>query len=82
MKVAFGYPTMFLHVQFCDYRHDFVETHELDKLIELRQIKQFYRPSEGRWIDIGLDQVRRSGGHYAGPERRRFHVTGLSGERE
>jgi hypothetical protein len=48
----------------------------------LRQIKQFYRPSEGRWVDIGLDRVRRSGGHYAGPERRRVHVTGLAGERE
>jgi hypothetical protein len=71
---------MFLHVQFRNYRHDYVEAHELDRLIELRQIKQFYRPSEGRWVDIRFDRVRGSGDHYAGPERRHVHITGLSGQ--
>lgn len=62
---------MFLHVQYRDYRHDFVQARDLDRLIELGQIKQFYRPSEGRWVDIATDRVRGSGGYYGGPERRR-----------
>jgi len=62
---------LFLHVQYRDYRHDFVEASHLEKLIEFRQIKQFYRPSEGRWVDIAVDRVRGTGGYYIGPERRR-----------
>jgi len=65
---------LFLHVQYQDHRHDFVEANHLDKLIELRQIKQFFRPSEGRWVDIHIDKVRGIGGDYSGPERRRNHL--------
>jgi hypothetical protein len=68
---------LFLHVQYLDHRHDYVEAHHLDRLIESREIKQFYRPSEGRWIDITFDRVRGIGGHYIGPERRRTHLAGV-----
>lgn len=68
---------MFLHVQYRDNRHDFVKANHLDKLIELRQIKQFYRPSEGRWVDIAVDPVREVGGNYGGPERRRMHFADI-----
>jgi len=68
---------LFLHVQYRDNRHDFVKANHLDKLIELRQIKQFYRPSEGRWVDIAVDPVREVGGNYGGPERRRMHLADI-----
>jgi hypothetical protein len=67
---------MYLQVQYRDLRYDYVDTRTLDRLIEFRRIRQFFRPSEGRWVDIGLDRVRGLGGDYEGPERRRI----LSGE--
>jgi hypothetical protein len=62
---------MFLQVQYKDFRYDYVDTHALSVLIDLRRIKRFYRPSEARWVDISLDRVRGIGGDYIGPERRR-----------
>jgi hypothetical protein len=52
----------------CDF--DYVTRKLLDTLITQDGITHFYRPSEGRWINIKLDPVRGSGGGYQGPERR------------
>jgi len=40
----------------------------LDELIRSQKISHFYRPSEGRWVDILVDPVRGSG-HTRGAER-------------
>ena len=42
----------------------------LNELVRSKSIKRFYRPSEGRWVDITDDAVRRSETQYKGPERR------------
>jgi hypothetical protein len=52
----------------CDF--DYVTRELLDTLIRQDIITHFYRPSEGRWINIRLDPVRGRGGGYKGPERR------------
>jgi hypothetical protein len=52
------------------YDFDYVTSELLDTLIEQDEISHFYRPSEGRWINIRLDPLRGSGGGYQGPERR------------
>ncbi len=53
-----------------EYGFDYVASDLLDVLIRQDGITHFYRPSEGRWIDIKFDPVRGSGGGYQGPERR------------
>ena len=45
----------------------------LNELVRSNRIKQFYRPFEDRWVDIGVDAVRRSETQYGGPERRVSH---------
>jgi hypothetical protein len=44
----------------------------LDTLITSDQIKQFYRPSEERWVTLGVDPVRKAENTHRGPERRRL----------
>ena len=51
--------------------HDIVPAFMLDKLIAAEKIKQFYRPSERRWITLGLDPVRTTARTHDGLERRR-----------
>jgi len=45
----------------------------LNELVRSNRIKQFYRPSEDRWVAIGADPVRSSEIQYKGPERRVSH---------
>ncbi len=50
---------------------DIVPPSMLDELITSEKIKQFYRPSEGRWVTPGVDKIRKAKGKHKGPERRR-----------
>jgi hypothetical protein len=50
--------------------YDIVSDTMLDDLIEDGAIAQFYRPSESRWVTVGVDAVRGPGSLYTGPERR------------
>ena len=50
---------------------DLVPPYILDELIALEQIRQFYRPSEKRWVTIGHDPMRSNLGVFSGPEKRR-----------
>ena len=61
-----------IEVEYHDDTHAFVDDHELEDLIRFGIIKKFYRPSEKRWVAIGIDEVRcgRESG-YTGCERRR-----------
>jgi len=51
--------------------HAFVDDFSLDDLIRSRMIKRFYRPSEKRWITIGIGPLRSAQKDYCGMERRR-----------
>ncbi len=41
-----------------EYGFDYVACHLLYALITQDVITHFYRPSEGRWIDVKIDPVR------------------------
>ncbi len=61
---------MMIKVQYQNNHYDFVNTPTLDRLLGRNEIRQFYRPSEKRWIDVYRDPIRRKKGRYSGPERR------------
>ena len=54
----------------------------LNELIRSNSIKQFYRPSENRWVDVSGDTVRRGEARYKGPERRVSYRKGDKQEEE
>jgi hypothetical protein len=61
---------MVLHIQYQNNRFDYVNSNILDRLINTRRIKRFYRPSEEKWVIIGIDPIRGNGGDFEGQERR------------
>ena len=63
---------MLIRVMYRDYRYDYVNTHQLDHLIDFKRITKFLRPSEDRWVIIDKDPIRGQGGDYRGSERRNF----------
>ena len=66
---------MMLYVQYLDSHYDYVNTRTLDRLIEERRVRMFYRLSESRWVDVHHDPIRGFGGDYSGPDRRYPGVT-------
>jgi hypothetical protein len=66
-----------IEVKYPNGTHAFVDDYLLEALIHRRQIQQFYRPSEKRWITVGVDPIREETAGYSGEERRR---TGHYGE--
>jgi len=60
-----------IEVKYQNGAHAFVDDYLLDALIHSRQIQQFYRPAEKRWIIIGVDPIRKEKREYPGAERRR-----------
>ncbi|MBS1233363.1 MAG: repeat-containing protein [Nitrospirae bacterium] len=60
-----------IQVRYRNQRESTVDDVTLNELILTGKIKQFYRPSEGRWVDIDYDKVRmtKTSG-YEGTERR------------
>jgi hypothetical protein len=60
-----------IEVKYPNGTHAFVDDYLLDSLIHSRKIQQFYRPSEKRWITIGIDPIREKVRDYSGRERRR-----------
>ncbi len=60
-----------IEVEYPDGRHAFIDDYLLEGLIESKQINRFFRPSERRWITIGMGPLRRWKGKYCGMERRR-----------
>ena len=59
-----------IEVEYQDGSHAFVDDYSLESLIKSNLIKQFFRPSERRWITIGIDAVRSRKCNYCGLERR------------
>ena len=61
---------MVLHIQYYNNKFDYINSEILDQLINTRRIKRFYRPSEEKWVVIGIDPIRGNGGDHEGKERR------------
>jgi hypothetical protein len=61
---------MMLRVQYQNSRYDYVDAHTLDKLITRKGIRQFYRPSEERWVNVASDPIRGLRGAFSGFDRR------------
>jgi hypothetical protein len=53
---------MLLRIQYQDNKYNYVSPETLDELIMSRRIRQFFRPSEKRWVDIEeTTQARKDG---------------------
>ncbi|HPC74137.1 MAG TPA: tetratricopeptide repeat protein [Syntrophales bacterium] len=65
-----------IKVRYRNNREGFVDDVTLNELIISKKIKQFYRPSEKRWVNIETDPVRREKRFFNGSERRRKGVLG------
>jgi hypothetical protein len=61
---------MLIRIQYNNDKYDYVPGQILDEMLSLSNIKQFYRHSEQRWVTVGVDRIRGTGGRYVGPERR------------
>ena len=66
---------MLLRVQYQDYRYDYVDARTLDRLLAGKGVRQFYRPSEERWVNVYRDPIRGLGGDYSGLDRRQLPMT-------
>ena len=66
---------MILHVQYRDFKYDFVNARTLDKLLADKSLHRFRRPSEKGWVSVYRGPIRGKGGNYSGPDRRQFHKT-------
>jgi hypothetical protein len=62
---------MVLHIQYENNKFDYISSDILDNLISKRRVKRFYRPSEEKWVVIGIHPIRGNGGDHEGQERRR-----------
>lgn len=59
-----------IQIRYWNSREGLVDDIILNELIKQKKVKQFYRPSESRWIDVNKDPVRSKTNNYKGPERR------------
>jgi len=64
-------PMRHIEVKHQNGRHMFVDDYFLEDLIRSGEIEKFYRPSEKRWVKIGVDPIRKEARFYRGPERRK-----------
>ena len=68
-----GDETMYnlVQVRYRNNREGLVDDVTLNELIVSGKVKQFYRPSESRWVDVDHDSVRAQSNGYKGPDRRK-----------
>jgi hypothetical protein len=67
---------MLLRIQYQDNKYNYVSRETLDELIMTKKIRQFFRPSEKRWVDTEEAALRGyPRGDYSGPERRMIQPT-------
>jgi hypothetical protein len=59
-----------IEIKYQNNSYDIVPDFMLNELITSLKVKQFYRFSEERWVTVGSDRIRGTGGSYSGPERR------------
>jgi hypothetical protein len=61
---------MLIRVQYLNDSYGDIDASTLDRLLLGKTLRQFYRPSEERWVDVYRDPIRGLGGNYSGPDRR------------
>ena len=61
---------MMIYVQYQDHSYDVVDGPTLDRLLLGKAVRQFYRRSEERWVNVYRDPIRELEGDYTGPNRR------------
>lgn len=61
---------MLLHVQYENDSYGYVDGPTLDRLLLGKTLRQFYRPSNGKWVNVYRDPIRGLGGGYSGFDRR------------
>jgi tetratricopeptide (TPR) repeat protein len=59
-----------IQVRYRNNREGLIDDVTLNELIREKKIRQFYRPSESRWVDVEKDPVRVKSNGFMGPERR------------
>lgn len=59
-----------VQVRYRNNREGLVDDVTLNELILSNKVRQFYRPSESRWINVDNDSIRAKSNGYKGPERR------------
>jgi tetratricopeptide (TPR) repeat protein len=64
-----------VQVRYRNNREGLVDDITLNELILSGKIRQFYRPSESRWVNVDNDSVRAKSNGYKGPERREANKT-------
>ena len=69
-----------VQVRYKNNREGFVDDVTLNELILSGKIRQFYRPSESRWVDVEHDSIRAKSNGYKGPERREANRTAIKEE--
>lgn len=62
---------MHIRVVYQNDSYDYVTVPIFEDLLLVNKIKKFYRYSEERWVQLGVDHVRGSGGSYNGTDRRK-----------
>ncbi len=62
-----------INVIYTDGTEEIIPDFIFERLLQLNKVKQFYRYSESRWVNVGVDPIRRSWkkGRYKGIERRK-----------
>jgi len=70
---------LLIRVQYKNGWYDYLPGRVLDLELIHKNIRQFYRPSEKRWVTIGVDRIRGTGGAYDGPERRSHPTSATMG---
>ena len=61
---------MLIRVQYLNDSYGDIDARTLDRLLLGKTLRQFYRPSEERWINVYRDPIRGLGGDYSGQDRR------------
>ncbi len=61
-----------IQVRYRNHREGVVDDVTLNELIISGKIRQFYRPSKDKWVNIDYDSILMKANGYSGPERREF----------
>jgi hypothetical protein len=65
---------MIIRVQYQNFQYDYVDAAALQKLIETKRIRQFFRPFVNQWVNVERGPIRRADITHSGPERRQLRV--------
>jgi len=61
---------MLIRVQYQNNYYGIVDAPTLDWLLAGKSLRQFYRPSEKKWVNVYRNPIRGLGGDHSGTDRR------------